>query len=184
MSESPNENTAPAKKAATKKAPARKTTAKKAPAKKAPAKKTTAKKTPARKTTAKKAPAKKTTAKKAPARKTPASSARVKRTTPTRTAPPGPATAAVRKSAAERAVDVGAQAVGTAALVQRVAQETAERVAAETAARVSSQYEAAISELTRTLDKNTKRALKSVRAAADLAQSANPVKAKKAKEKK
>ena len=174
MSESTNEKTTPAKKAATKKAPARKTTAKKAPAKK----------TPARKTTAKKAPAKKTTAKKTAARKTPASSARVKRTTPTRTAPPGPATAAVRKSAAERAVDVGAQAIGTAALVQRVAQETAERVAAETAARVSSQYEAAISELTRTLDKNTKRALKSVRAAADLAQSANPVKGKKDKNKK
>lgn len=179
MSESTNEKTTPAKKAATKKAPARKTTAKKAPAKKTPARKATAKKAPAKKTTAKKAPAKK-----APARKTPASSARVKRTTPTRTAPPGPATAAVRKSAAERAVDVGAQAVGTAALVQRVAQETAERVAAETAARVSSQYEAAISELTRTLDKNTKRALKSVRAAADLAQSANPVKGKKDKKKK
>lgn len=168
MSESTNEKTTPAKKAATKKAPARKTTAKKAPAKK----------TPARKTTAKKAPAKKTTAKKAPAKKAPA------RKTPTRTAPPGPATATVRKSAAERAVDVGAQAVGTAALVQRVAQETAERVAAETAARVSSQYEAAISELTRTLDKNTKRALKSVRAAADLAQSASPVKGKKDKKKK
>ena len=173
MSESTNEKTAPAKKAATKKAPAKKTTATKAPAKRA-----SATKTPARKTTAKKAPAKK-----APARKTPASSARVKRTTPTRAAPPGPATAAVRKSAAERAVDVGAQAVGTAALVQRVAQETAERVAAETAARVSSQYEAAISELTRTLEKNTRRALKSVRAAADLAQAANPVKGKKGKKK-
>ena len=173
MSESTNEKAAPATKAT-----AKKTAARKAPAKKVPAKKTAAKKAPAKKTAAKK-----TAAKKAPARKTPASSARVKRTTPTRTAPPGPATAAVRKSAAERAVDVGAQAVGTAALVQRVAQETAERVAAETAARVSSQYEAAISELTRTLDKNTKRALKSVRAAADLAQAANPVKGKKGRKK-
>ena len=41
--------------------------------------------------------------------------------------------------------------------------------------------EAAIAELTKTLDKNTKRALKSVRAAADVAQSANPVKGKKNK---
>ena len=41
--------------------------------------------------------------------------------------------------------------------------------------------EAAIAELTKTLDKNTKRALKSVRAAADLAQAASPVKGKKNK---
>ena len=38
-------------------------------------------------------------------------------------------------------------------------------------------------ELTKTLDKNTKRALKSVRAAADVAQAANPVKGKKSKKK-
>jgi hypothetical protein len=48
---------------------------------------------------------------------------------------------------------------------------------------VSKQYEAAIAELTKTLDKNTKRALKSVRAAADVAQAANPVKGKKSKKK-
>jgi hypothetical protein len=78
-------------------------------------------------------------------------------------------------------VDAGAQAIGTAALIQKVAQDTAERVAAETAARVSKQYESAIAELTKTLDKNTKRALKSVRAAADLAQAASPVKGKKKK---
>ena len=54
-------------------------------------------------------------------------------------------------------MDVGAQAVATAAMIQKVAQDTAERVAAETAARVSKQYETAIAELTRTLDKNTKR---------------------------
>ena len=88
---------------------------------------------------------------------------------------------AARRSAAARALDAGAQAVSTAALVQRVAQETAERVAAETAARVSQQYESAIAELTKTLDKNTKRALKSVRAAADLAQAASPVKGRKKK---
>ena len=91
--------------------------------------------------------------------------------------------AAARRSHAERAADVGAQAVSTAAMVQKVAQDTAERVAAETAARVSKQYEAAIAELTKTLDKNTKRALKSVRAAADVAQAANPVKGKKNKKK-
>ncbi len=90
---------------------------------------------------------------------------------------------AARKSPAGRVVDAGAQALSTAALVQKVAQETAERVAAETAARVSQQYEAAIAELTKTLDKNTKRALKSVRAAADLAQAASPVKGKKNKKK-
>jgi hypothetical protein len=88
---------------------------------------------------------------------------------------------AARRSPAERAVDVGAQAVSTAALIQKVAQDTAERVAAETAARVSQQYEAAISELTKTLDKNTKRALKSVRSAAQLAQSVSPVKGRKKK---
>ncbi|KRE96361.1 hypothetical protein ASG76_04900 [Nocardioides sp. Soil774] len=66
-------------------------------------------------------------------------------------------------------------------MIQQVAQETAERVAAETAARVSKQYEAAIAELTRTIDKNTKRALKSVRTAADIAQSVNPAKGNKAK---
>ena len=88
---------------------------------------------------------------------------------------------AARRTVAGRALDAGAQAASTAVLVQRVAQETAERVAAETAARVSQQYEAAIAELTRTLDKNTKRALKSVRAAADLAQAASPVKGKKKK---
>jgi hypothetical protein len=76
---------------------------------------------------------------------------------------------------------MGAQAIGTAALIQKVAQETAERVAAETAARVSQQYETAIAELTQALEKNTKRALKSVRAAADIAQSASPVKGKKKK---
>ncbi|KQV69457.1 hypothetical protein ASC64_06315 [Nocardioides sp. Root122] len=95
-----------------------------------------------------------------------------------------PPAAATRRSAAGLAVDVGAQALGTAAMIQQVAQETAERVAAETAARVSRQYEAAISELTRTLDKNTKRALKSVRTAADIAQAANPVKGKKKNRKK
>jgi hypothetical protein len=88
---------------------------------------------------------------------------------------------AARKSAAERAVDVGAQALSTAALIQKVAQETAERVATETAAPVSAQYEAAIAELSRTLDKNTRRALKSVRTAADLAQAASPIKGKKKK---
>ncbi|HEV2797987.1 MAG TPA: hypothetical protein VGV65_10245, partial [Nocardioides sp.] len=87
--------------------------------------------------------------------------------------------AAARRKVAGRALDAGAQAVGTAALIQKVAQDTAERVAAETATRVSKQYEAAIAELTKTLDKNTKRALKSVRAAADLAQSASPGKGKK-----
>ena len=91
--------------------------------------------------------------------------------------------AAARRSHAERAADVGAQAMSTAAMVQKVAQDTAERVAAETATRVSKQYEAAIAELTKTLDKNTKRALKSVRAAADVAQAANPVKGKKNKKK-
>ncbi len=79
--------------------------------------------------------------------------------------------------------DAGGQAVSTDALVQRVAQETAERVGAETAARVSQQYESALAELTKTLDKNIKRALKSVRAAADLAQAASPAKGKKEKKK-
>ncbi len=92
--------------------------------------------------------------------------------------------AAARRSPAERALDAGAQAASTAALVQRVAQETAERVAAETAARVAQQYEAAIAELTRSLDKNTRRALKSVRAAADLAQAPLPGKRKKDKKNK
>ena len=49
---------------------------------------------------------------------------------------------------------------------------------------MSKQYEAAIAELTKTLGKNTKRALKSVRVAADVAQAANPVKGKKNKKKK
>lgn len=98
--------------------------------------------------------------------------------TPVKKTTPKPVATAARRSPAERAVDVGAQALSTAALIQKVAQETAERVAAETAARVSQQYESAISELTRTLDKNTRRALKSVRAAAELAQSASPLKGK------
>ena len=46
---------------------------------------------------------------------------------------------------------------------------------------MSQQYEAAIYELTKALDKNTKRALKSVRTAADLAQAASPIKGKKSK---
>jgi hypothetical protein len=46
---------------------------------------------------------------------------------------------------------------------------------------VSKQYEAAIAELTKTLEKNTKRALKSVRAAAEAAQSVSPGKGKKKK---
>ena len=96
---------------------------------------------------------------------------------------PAPAATSGQRSPAARAVEMGAQALGTAAMIQQVAQETAERVAAETAARVSKQYEAAIAELTKTLDKNTKRALKSVRTAADLAQAANPVKPKKGKKK-
>ena len=78
-----------------------------------------------------------------------------------------------RKSPADRAVDAGAQALTTAALIQKVAQETAERVATETAARVSQQYDAAISELTASLDKATKRALTSVRAVADAAEPAS-----------
>ncbi len=88
---------------------------------------------------------------------------------------------AARRSPAERATDAGAQALSTAALVQKVSHETAERVAAETAALVSKQYEAAIAELTKTLEKNTKRALKSVRAAAEAAQSVSPAKGKKKK---
>ena len=149
----------PVKRTVAKRAPATRTAAKKAPAKKAAVKKTAAKKAPARKTAARKAPARKTTP------------------TPVAT----PVAKAARRSPAERAVDVGAQAVTTAALIQKVAHETAERVAAETAARVSEQYDAAIAELTRTLDKNTKRALKSVRTAADMAQSASPLKGKKKK---
>ena len=49
---------------------------------------------------------------------------------------------------------------------------------------MSKQYDAAIAEIAKTVDKNMKRALKSVRAAADLAQSASPVKGKKKNKKK
>ena len=170
----------PAQKTAATKAPAAKTAAKKAPATKktTPAKKTAAKKT----TPAKKTAARKTTTTKAPAKRTAARKTATKKTTPSAPKPIAqPIAKAARRSPAERAVDVGAQALSTAALIQKVAHETAERVAAETAARVSQQYEAAISELTKNLDKNTKRALKSVRTAADLAQAASPLKGKKKK---
>ena len=91
---------------------------------------------------------------------------------------------AARRSPVGRAADAGTQAASTAALIQKVATETAERTATETAARVSKQYDAAIAELTKTMDKSIKRALKSVRAAADVAQSVSPVKGKKKKGKK
>lgn len=81
-----------------------------------------------------------------------------------------------------RATAAGAQAVDTALAAQRIAQETAERVAREVATRIADEVRKAITDVTATVEKNTRKAAKVGLVMADQAgRTASKTKGKKKK---